>query len=354
MLDVKVSIVLPYALRLGDGEYQTIQAGESVHVAAYPEEETRPQTSVAAIFHIDDVVHPHEIPHFRHRFADQLLRRTNRLLRWYRAVRQRADINELTRSQASPFRFEAIAGQLSEVWLRPLGYEETAPTPLPLTVEELTDRVREGLASGNDPDVDVLFLLDAERALHQGRFREAVLFCWSTIDSVFNRKYDRLIGTALVGEFAAARDFFMGVDFGLKNKMTAALYLVANRSLYREPGDFWQRLTVSYNKRNGIIHRGENANEDEARQAIAVARQVVEIMNALLVPSLAVGVPVAPRPVASASAASPLLQETGPEAVVPDQAQPGAPDPGAAAGGTTDSTSGRRPRGRRRQPPPES
>ena len=137
------------------------------------------------------------------------------------------------------------------------------------------------LASGNEPEVADLFLLDAERALHEGRFREAVLFCWSTIDSTFNRKYDELVDAKLAEEWAEARDFFKGVDFGLKKKMSAALYLVSGRSLFRESGDLWQQLSISYNKRNGIIHRGESATEDDARRAIDVARRVVEIMSSL-------------------------------------------------------------------------
>jgi hypothetical protein len=67
----------------------------------------------------------------------------------------------------------------------------------------------------------------------------------------------------------------------LRNKMSAALYLVSGRSLFREPGDFWQNLSTSYNKRNGIIHRGENADENDARMALEVARRVVEIMGEL-------------------------------------------------------------------------
>jgi hypothetical protein len=38
---------------------------------------------------------------------------------------------------------------------------------------------------------------------------------------------------------------------------------------------------MSYNKRNGIIHRGESGTEDDARRAIDVARCIVEIMSAL-------------------------------------------------------------------------
>ena len=208
------------------------------------------------------------------------------MLRWYRAVRQRAGITELTRAQASPFRFELVGAGDPVGWIDPIKYEETGPTPLALTVEQLTDHVRHGLVSGGDPDVDVLFLLDAERALQQGRFREAVLFCWSTIDSVFNRRYDSLVDVALADDWADARAFFKGLDLSLKTKMSAGLRFVANRSLFTEPDNLWTRLSDSYGKRNRIIHRGENANEDEARQAIAVARTIVGIMNAIPVPPL--------------------------------------------------------------------
>ncbi len=47
------------------------------------------------------------------------------------------------------------------------------------------------------------------------------------------------------------------------------------------PRDLWQKLSSSYNKRNGIIHRGESAIEDDARQALEVARRIEEFMSAL-------------------------------------------------------------------------
>ena len=64
-----------------------------------------------------------------------------------------------------------------------------------------------------------LFLLDA-KGVHQGRFRETVLFCWSTIDSVFNRRYGAFVDAALLDEWGEARDFFKGLDFKLRNKMS--------------------------------------------------------------------------------------------------------------------------------------
>ena len=128
--------------------------------------------------------------------AEHLLpRRTNRLLRWYRAASRRTEVIELTRAQASPFRFEAAGAATAAVWNGFLMFEAGGPTPLPANVEELTEAIRSGLSSGDEPRV-VLYLIDADRALHDGRFREAVLFSWSTIDAVFNAKYDLLVGGA--------------------------------------------------------------------------------------------------------------------------------------------------------------
>jgi hypothetical protein len=262
--ELQVSVVLPYYLRLAEGDYQTAEVGDVVQVVPPPLlEGTVPRTSVSARFAPEDSRDPDEIQKRRVRCCEQLLRRTNRLLRRYRSVSRQADITELTRAQVSPFQFTAAG----------------AAQPAVLTMEQTTQVVRDGLASGSEPDVADLFLLDAERALHQGRFRETVLFCWSTIDTVFNRRYEALVDAALVGEWGEARDFFKGLDFKLRNKMTAGMHLVANRSLFREPGDFWKRLSASYSKRNAVIHRGENATEDEATYAVAIARQIVQIMR---------------------------------------------------------------------------
>jgi hypothetical protein len=280
MPELQVSVVLPYYLRLADGDYQTSQVGEVVQVVAPPLlEGTLARTSVRAHFTPEESGDPDEIQKRRVRCAEQLLRRINRLLRWYRSVSRQADITELTRAQVSPFQFAAAGVAPAPEWTAALEYEAAGPQPAVLTLEQTSQAVRNGLASGNDPDVAELFLLDAERALHQGRFRETVLFCWSTIDSVFNRRYNALVDAALLAEWGEARDFFKGLDFKLRNKMSAGMHLVANRSLFREPGDFWQRLSASYSKRNAIIHRGENATEDEATQAVAVARQVIQIMS---------------------------------------------------------------------------
>jgi hypothetical protein len=281
---IRISITLPYALRLTEGDYRTAQAGEAVRISVPPLEEMAPQTVVAATFQHDEIMDPDEKQRVRAQDADRLLLRANRLLRWYRAVRQRADIAELTRAQASPFRFEVVGPGDPTGWIDPIEHEESGPAPLALTVEQVSEQVRDGLASGSDPNVEVLFLLDAERAREQGRFREAVLFCWSTIDSVFNRKYDSLVDVALAADWAEARTFFKGLDLGLKTKMSAGMRFLANRSLFGEPDNLWARMSDSYTKRNRIIHQGDNATEDDARLAIRVARTIVGIMDGIPVP----------------------------------------------------------------------
>lgn len=285
MPTLRVWISLPYFLHLSAGDYRTASAGESVVVGNSPPAEVLPKSTVSAVFQHPSG--PFEIERLHRRDANQLLKRTNHLLRRYRATSRRAEITELTRAQVSPFRYESVGSGDDAAWLPDLEYEEVGPQSVQLTTNQLTAGVQAGLASGTEPDVAVLFLLDAERAIHQGRFREAVLFSWSTIDSVFNRKYEAVAAARLADEWASAGRFFLGHEFGMQNKMSAGLHLLTGRSLAREPGDFWERLSASYDRRNAIIHRGENATEDEGRQALDVARRVVGFMNAIPAPDAA-------------------------------------------------------------------
>ncbi len=283
MPTIQASISLPYALKLNRGLYPTGQSGRGLEVEkSVPLRDTPATTVVSLTNDQPKATVASEQEKMNVRQADQLLGLTNRLLRCYRAIARDATITELSRAHASPFRFRIVPnGTSPPSWVPELIYEAEPPMIPAQRIQTITKGVRSLLATGNEPEVADLFLLDAELAIHEGRFREAVLFCWSTIDSNFNRKYDELVDAKLVGEWAEARAFFKGLDLGLKNKMSAALYLVSGRSLFRESGDLWQKLSNSYNKRNGIIHRGESAHEDDARQALEVARRIVELMSAL-------------------------------------------------------------------------
>jgi len=63
--------------------------------------------------------------------------------------------------------------------------------------------------------------------------------------------------------------------------MTTGLRLLTGRSLHAEPEGFWQDLSISYGQRNKIIHEGQIAHEDDAKLAIRVARNVVQIVVSL-------------------------------------------------------------------------
>lgn len=106
-----------------------------------------------------------------------------------------------------------------------------------------------------------------------------VLLCWGAIDSTFVRKFKRLVDDRLTDEWPDGRDFLKGIDFGLRHKMTTGLRLLAGRSLYAEPDNFWQELSASYGLRNRIIHEGQIAHEDDAKLAIKVARKIVQIVG---------------------------------------------------------------------------
>jgi len=113
------------------------------------------------------------------------------------------------------------------------------------------------------------------------RFREAVLPCWGAIDSTFVRKFRTLVDDRLADEWAEGRDFLKSHDFGLRHKMTTGLRLLTGRSLHAEPDGFWQDLSIGYDQRNRIIHEGQIAHEDDAKLAIGVARNVVQIVVSL-------------------------------------------------------------------------
>jgi hypothetical protein len=289
---VKVSIWLHSWLRVDDGLYSTDEADTDlevetpdspINVQKIPPRErgSMPAWTKLSITKDQPDTEDQDVQiKLKSKQVDQLLNRTNHLIRCYRAITRDEKFTELSRERASPFSFRVLSGDKDRrTWEKELRYEDIS-LPLPsLPVHAITERIRDMLSSGEEPEVADLFLLDAEQAIREGRFREAVLLCWSTIDSTFNRKYDNFINEKLDGEWAEARDFFKGVDFGLKKKMSAALFLVSGRSLFREPGDLWQRLSKSYNKRNAIIHRGEGAGEDDARLALNVARDVVAMMN---------------------------------------------------------------------------
>jgi len=284
MANIRISADIPYLL-LPAGLYPTSLDGSLLRLEevskSSPDGAVELRTNASIVFNADDGTDAETATPTRHRQADWLLRHVNSLLRWYRVATRQPNIVELTLAQASPFWFTFEA--TDEVWGgdAPLEYEPQSPLPADGSRAEFAAFVREGLSGKTEPDVATLNLLDAEYALSIGRFREAVLLCWGAIDSTFVRKFESLVDDRLKDDYADGRDFVKGLDFGLRRKMTVGLNLLAGRSLYQEPNGFWEKLSTSYGLRNKIIHEGQIAHEVDAKQAIAVAHEIVRIVNSL-------------------------------------------------------------------------
>jgi len=235
----------------------------------------RVSTAVIAADGLDD----EERDAFQFKAARRLLYRLNLLIRWYRAEMQATAIHELTLAQAGPFLFHKDPG--GDLW----GEFRASPVVVPALVsgsaKEALVRIRQGFASAQEPPVESLLFLDARQALYEGRFREAVLFCWSVIDGTFNQRFESLVKLRLGEEWKESREFLVSNDFGLRHKMGLGMRLAVGRSLFKEPDDFWSKLDRSYKSRNKIIHEGAIASEEDAHLAIWVAQRVVDIMKSL-------------------------------------------------------------------------
>lgn len=272
---------LPYLLRLSDGEYGVLRLSRVVQDVEHGQPGLA-FSEVALPFDAEPGADDDVRQRIATRRTQELLIHTNRLLRWYRTITNQASVLEVTRVQLSPIRFlipDTEPGGPG-AYHDELRYEPPIRQVVQLPIVDLERRVRDGVTGGREPAVADLFLLDAEAAKDSGRFREAVLFSWSTIDSVFNVTYDALIEEKLAGELNASKEHLQGNagEIPLKVKMTAMLRLLSGRSLFSDQAR-WNTLVESYKRRNKIIHCGNNATEVEAEQALTVARWVVEFMR---------------------------------------------------------------------------
>lgn len=169
------------------------------------------------------------------RTTERLLEGTNRLLRWYRVKTGNIAVGEVSSWQLSPFRVALrrnVGGHVESLPRDEIRFEATKPSVTELGEGWVTE-LKEQLASGVEPAVPDLFLQDALAAYQQGRFREAVLFAWATIDSQFNAVYRRLIHQKLEGDYSDGRQQLLGLDLSLRTKMTVILQLLAEHSLFR-------------------------------------------------------------------------------------------------------------------------
>jgi hypothetical protein len=283
-IDLSIEITLPYLLNLPEGEYQTSTIGRAIRLAHVAPDASTPRTvarmSVQVTGNPSEEQKQSEWTSLRKR----LLPDTNRLLRIYRVVAQNPSVIELSSIQASPFRqYERPAGG-DEIESTPVTVNASSPGAFQLddvAVAQVLDRLK----SDKEPGVPDLFLLDAQYSIEQGRFREAVLFAWATIDSQFNSAYDTLVRDRLKEDYSEGRKQLLGFDVSLRTKMTVLLNLVAGHSLYISgKARLWEQLSASYGKRNSIIHQGEIATQEDAERAVEVARWVIDEVDQIARP----------------------------------------------------------------------
>jgi hypothetical protein len=266
MEDIRIECNLPFLLGLQDGRYGTLRLQrdpKGTHVSR----EFRSKSN-------------EDLEAKQAKEARTLLVEVNRLIRWYKLMSLDSLVEEVALWRASPFQFSKAADNQpwGNQWLS-FSSLASAADPFPGAAQTLSDSVRAEFEHGKEPPVSVLFLFDARRALDEGRFREAVLFSWSTIDSIFNHRFNALADRIWSREPVESRQFIKGEVFGMRNKMSVGLRMLAGRSFFDEPNELWKRLSESYKNRNTVIHAGAIATEDQAQNAIGVAEDVVRIMN---------------------------------------------------------------------------
>ena len=122
---VQASILLPYWLKLGDGEYSAGPSGPALDL-----DTDWPRTRASIVNDQRDTLDPQEQVELNNRQAKQLLSLTNRLIRCYRAITHNTTIIELSLATASPFRFSVIAaGADPPAWETEITYKSSVPKP---------------------------------------------------------------------------------------------------------------------------------------------------------------------------------------------------------------------------------
>ena len=215
-VNVEVAVVLPYRLSLATGPCPTPAIGGSVALAVVANStpshlDDEGVTRASSVISVDPAASLGAVIRGRTREAGRLLARVNQLLRWRRVTTGRPTVVELTRAQVARFTFDALTRATTWTDLGDLAFEPTRFAPAAAVMaDQVTEAVLGGMAGRSEPDVAALNLHDAEYAVSVGRCREAVLLCWSVIDSTFVRTFERLVDQQLPGEWPDGRKFLRG------------------------------------------------------------------------------------------------------------------------------------------------
>jgi len=293
MKTISMQILLPFMIAIPEGAYQVYAARHIRTIQiSYPMKvvyETRSgrevilceeQSLVSMDFATEvDLTEIQNVRNEFYRCTNITLTTTNRLIDWYRVQTGRHHITQLVFPQIE-FAQLIDVGPPSRS-LRVYRHEETRPVDEPLSNDEV-QTLRQNLIKRQPPLLEEILLLDAEEALSQHRYKECILICWSAIESIF----DPLIRAKLkerlpdIGFDIGQAGWNIERDLWFFTRVDVLPRLLADFSFKELPDDFWNRLQRSRNVRNQVIHEGEDVEEDDAANTLAVTREFVKAMEA--------------------------------------------------------------------------
>ena len=222
-----------------------------------------------------------EVQNVRNEFsrcANITLTTANRLIDWYRVQTGRHHITQLIFPLIEFARLIDLRPPSRVLWW--IRYEAPQPVDEPLSDDEVRT-LQQNLINLQPPPLTDRLLLDAEEALSQHRYKECILICWSAIESIF----DPLIRVKLkerlpdIGFDIGQAGWNIERDLWFFTRLDVLPRLLADFSFKELPDDFWNRLQRSRNVRNQVIHEGEDVEEDDAANTLAVAREFVKAIK---------------------------------------------------------------------------
>jgi hypothetical protein len=286
-------ILLPHLIAIPDGAYEvyaarhvrTIQLSHPTQIVYETEfgQEVilcEEQSLVSMDFSTDvDLMEAQNVVNEFSRCTNITLTTANRLIDWYRVQTGRHHITQLVFPQL-------VFAQLIDVGppmrsLQVYRHEETRPVDEPLSDDEV-QTLRQNLIKRQPPPLEELLLLDAEEAFSQHRYKECTLICWSAIESIF----DPLIRAKLkerlpdIGFDIGQAGWNIERDLWFFTRLDVLPRLLSDFSFKELPDDFWNRLQLSRNVRNQVVHEGEDVEEDDAQKTLAVTREFVHAAKA--------------------------------------------------------------------------
>lgn len=297
-----MQILLPFMIAIPEGVYQvyaarhvrTIQLSHPTQVV----DETgsgqeivlcEEQSLVSMDFETD--VDLTEIQNVRNEFsrcANITLATANRVIDWYRVQTGRHHITPLVFQQIEFARLIDLGPP--EGVLQEHRYETPQPVNEPLRDDEVLS-LRQNLRNPQPPLLTDRLLLDAKEALSQHRYKECILICWSAIESIFDPLLRAKLKERLpdIGFEMGQAGWNIERDLWFFTRLDVLPRLLADFSFKEvpddfdklNPADFWNRLQRSHNVRNRVVHEGEDVEEDDAAETLAVTREFVHAAKVL-------------------------------------------------------------------------